>query len=174
MIITSIGAARAAQSAVIHWRILAVLAAGLLAGPASAQNNKSDVTISLVAQKVVAKDGKELLVAADRAVPGDVIQYEARCHNQGKQGVQQLAPSLPIPAGMVFVPGSARPAPAQASLDGRNFSALPLQRKVTRPGGQVVLEEIPATEFRALRWQVGDLAAGGKTNVSARTRLAQR
>ncbi len=173
-IITSIRAARSTQSVVNHCRIFTVLAAGFLAVPASAQSGRSDVTISLVAQKVVTKDGKEALVAADRAVPGDVIQYEAHCHNHSQQRVHRLSPSLPIPAGMVFVPGSARPAPAEASLDGMNFSSLPLQRRITRPGGQVAMVEVPATEYRALRWQVGNLDAGSKTNVTARTRLAQR
>lgn len=148
-----------------------IIAVILLAAPAHAQ---SQVAVSLLAQKVTVKEGKEILVSAERAVPGEVIQYDARYQNQGKRAVQQLAPTLPIPAGMVFVPNSAVPAPAQASLDGKSFAALPLKRQVTRPDGRVVEEEIPATEFRALRWQVGDLAAAGKTNVIARARLAQR
>ncbi len=145
----------------------------LLAPPARAQS-QGDVAVSLLARKVLVKEGKEILVPADRAVPGEVIQYDARYQNQGKRAVQQLAPTLPIPVGMVFIPDSAVPAPVQASLDGKTFAPLPLKRKVARAGGRVVEEEIPATEFRALRWQVGDLAAAGKTNVIARARLAQR
>jgi hypothetical protein len=35
-----------------------------------------------------------------------------------------------------------------------------------------VLEEVSATEYRALRWHASDLAAGAKTTVTARTMLA--
>lgn len=132
------------------------------------------MAVSLLARKVLVADGREKLVTAERALPGEVIQYDARYRNQSKGTVRQLAPTLPIPAGMVFVPDSATPAPAQASLDGKTFAPLPLKRRITRPDGQVVEEEIPATEIRAVRWQVGDLAAGGTTNVIARVRLAQR
>jgi len=151
----------------------ALILAGLLAaGNTSAQTAKNDLAISLTAKKVVTQaDGKEKLVAADRAFPGEVIQYDALYVNQSAKPLTSVAPTLPIPNGMVFVAASASPAPTEASLDGKKFERLPIVRKVTMPNGEEKEIEVPATEYRALRWKAGDLAAGGKTTVTARTKL---
>lgn len=133
---------------------------------------KNDLAISLTAKKVVLQaDGKEKLVAADRAFPGEVIQYDALYVNQSAKPLTGVAPTLPIPNGMVFVPESASPAPSEASLDGKKFEPLPILRKVRMPSGEEKQVEVPATEYRALRWKAGDLAAGAKTAITARTKL---
>jgi uncharacterized repeat protein (TIGR01451 family) len=133
---------------------------------------KSDLAISLIAKKVVLQaDGKESLVAADRAFPGEMIQYDALYENQSAKPLTSVAPTLPIPVGMVFVPESASPAPSEASLDGRKFEPLPILRKVRTPSGEEMKVEVAATEYRALRWKAGDLAPGAKTTITARARL---
>jgi uncharacterized repeat protein (TIGR01451 family) len=135
-------------------------------------NAKNDLAISLTAKRVIKQaDGKEKLLAADRAFPGEVIQYDALYVNQTAKPLTSVSPTLPIPNGMIFVPNSATPAPAEASLDGKSFQKIPIMRKVTTPAGEEKEEEIPATEYRALRWQAGDLAAGATTTVTARTKL---
>ena len=135
-------------------------------------NAKNDLAISLTAQKVVKQaDGKEKLLAADRAFPGEVIQYDALYRNQSAKPLSNVSPTLPIPNGMVFIPDSAAPAPAEASLDGKIFQRIPIMRKIRMPNGEQKEEEVPATEYRALRWQAGDLAAGATTTVTARTKL---
>jgi len=127
----------------------------------------------IAAKKVVkSTDGKERLLPADRAFPGEVIQYDALYQNQSAKPLSGVSPTLPIPSGMIFVPESATPAPAEASLDGKSFQPIPILRKVTLPNGDEKMEEVPATEYRALRWRAGDLAAGAKTTVTARTMLA--
>ena len=151
-----------------------ILAGITWAAPASAApaTAKSDLAISLTAKKVVKQpDGKEKLLAADRAFPGEVIQYDALYVNQAARPLTSVAPTLPIPNGMIFVPNSATPAPAEASLDGKSFQKIPIRRKVMTPAGEEKEEEVPATEYRALRWQPSDLAAGATTLVTARTRL---
>ena len=157
----------------------ALLCAGFLLNAASraaeprAAKGKSDLTIALTAQKVMKQsDGSEKLLAADRALPGELIQYDTLCQNQGAKALNNVAPMLPIPAGMVYVADSASPAPAEASLDGKTFSAIPLKRKVTMPTGEVTEQEVPATEYRALRWKLGEMAPGAKTVLVARTRIA--
>ena len=150
------------------------LALGGLSGAAApnAQNPKNDLAISLTARKVVKlADGKERLLPADRAFPGEVIQYDALYLNQSEAPLNNVSPTLPIPTGMVLVPESASPPPAEASLDGRTFEPIPLKRKVRLPNGDEKEEIVPPTEYRALRWHVGDMAAGAKATVSARTRL---
>ncbi len=140
--------------------------------PARAQS-KGDVVVSLVAQKVsVGADGKEALRVADRALPGEVIQYDAHYKNGGTKEVRALEPTLPIPSGLEYLPDSARPAPAKASLDGKTFAAFPLMRPVTMPDGQVVEHPVPFAEYRALRWNFDGLPAGQSITVSARARLS--
>jgi len=144
----------------------------ICAGATSAQN-ANDVVVTLKAQKVVrTSDGKEVLQVADRAMPGEVIQYDALYRNQGRTGVRNLQPTLPIPAGLEYLPDSANPAPSKASVDGKNFAPIPLMRQVALPDGKTKEEPIPTSEYRALRWDLGELDAGKNTLVSARARLA--
>ena len=141
------------------------------AEPAAAQS-KGDVQISLLARKVKADaEGKEQLIAADTARPGEVIQYDAVYRNTSRKAVLNLAPTLPIPAGMEFVAESALPVPAQASLDGRTFAPFPLVRKIQRPDGRIEEVPVPVSEYRALRWNVGELNADATTRIIARARL---
>lgn len=150
------------------------LAAFCISQSANAQSaGPGDVVVTLKAQKVQrAPDGKEVLKVADRAMPGEVIQYDALYKNQGKKGVRNLEPTLPIPRGLEYLPNSAHPAPAKASLDGKNFAPIPLKRQVSMPDGQTREELIPYSEYRALRWEVGDLEAGRTATISARAVLA--
>jgi uncharacterized repeat protein (TIGR01451 family) len=143
------------------------------ASPAGSPGNaKNDLSISLTAKRVVTQaDGKERLMPADRAFPGEVIQYDALYQNQTAKPLHAVAPTLPIPGGMVFVPNSASPAPTEASLDGKTFQKIPIVRKVTLPNGEQKEMEVSPTEYRALRWHAGELAAGANTTVTARTRL---
>jgi len=153
---------------------LALLVSALLAGATHAQN-ASDVVVTLKAQKVVrTSDGKEVLQVAEHATPGEVIQYDALYRNKGKTGVRNLQPTLPIPAGLEYLPDSAKPAPSKASVDGKNFAPIPLMRRIALPDGQTKEVPVPTSEYRALRWDLGDLDSGGNALVSARARLAVR
>lgn len=146
---------------------------GANAFAAEATKAKTPLAITLTAQKVAKQaDGKEKLLAANHALPGELIQYDALYHNQGARALNNVAPTLPIPAGMVYLADSASPAPAEASLDGKNFERIPIKRKVTTPSGETKEQEVAATEYRALRWQVGEMAPGAKTVIVARTRIA--
>jgi len=142
---------------------------------ASAQGTKNDVVVTLKAQKVgLAPDGKEVLQEAQRAMPGEVIQYDAVYRNQGRNGVRNLVPTLPIPPGLEYIADSARPAPSKGSLDGKNFAPLPLKRQVKLATGEMVEQAVPPAEIRALRWELGDLDGGAAAQISARARLAAK
>ena len=155
------------------WALAAWLALGAGAGHALAQD-QSGLTAMLVTMKVVPlADGKERLVHAVEVRPGEVVQYVATYRNAFAAGIRDLQPALPIPTGMQFVPRSATPQPTHASLDGRVFEPIPLTRLVKLADGSVRTQAVPASEYRALRWSLGDLAAGASTNVTARARLLQ-
>jgi uncharacterized repeat protein (TIGR01451 family) len=148
---------------------LAFVVALALTMTVSAQ--QQDVRVDLTARRVVLADGKESLLAADKAKPGDVIQYDAIYKNTGKAAVQNVGATVPIPAGLALVAESAKPAAEQASLDGKNFSAFPLTRDVKNDAGVVEKQPVPLEQYRALRWSLPELAPGATATVSLRARV---
>jgi hypothetical protein len=132
----------------------------------------SDVVAELSASKVVTgPDGETLLVPADEIRPGEVVQYQAVYRNAGDAQIQHLAPVLPVPLGLEYLPNSAEPAQVSASLDGRRFAPVPLRRRVTLPDGRDEWREVPYAEYRFLRWQLGDLPPAESAVVRARMRV---
>ncbi len=148
--------------------VLLIAAASALSTPAFA---KDDVVVELTAHKVVASAGAEKMESAEKAKPGDVLQYEANYRNDTKAAVSNLQATLPIPDGLELLLESAKPAGAQASLDGKIFAPLPLTREVAGADGKKTNEPVPAREIRALRWSAPQLAAGEKFTVSARAKV---
>ncbi|MGC8743171.1 MAG: hypothetical protein ACP5T0_04760 [Verrucomicrobiia bacterium] len=135
---------------------------------------KGDLDINLVAQKVITTpNGKERLVSAEKAAPGDVILYTATYKNRGKGLIRELEPNLPIPTGTEFIPDSAKPKPAMASIDGKIFEPVPIKRKVVIDGKEVE-KEVPQTQYRALRWKVDTLEAGKDFKVEARVKVLSK
>ncbi len=143
----------------------------LMLAPALARAG-GDVSVVLTAQRVTLANGKEALVSAERARPGDVIEYRAVYRNGGSRPVRDLAATLPVPQGMEFLPGAAAPQPMLASLDGKTFEPMPLQRRVRLADGREVTREVPAAEYRFLRWSLGTLGARESRTVMARVRVS--
>lgn len=130
-----------------------------------------DVRVALTAQRVSVTDGKEVFATAEKARPGDVIEYRAVYRNDGKTAVRELFATLPVPTGLEYLPKTAAPAVVLASTDGSSFSPVPLLRKERTADGREVVREVPLAEYRALRWPVGTLAAKESRTVSARMRV---
>lgn len=134
---------------------------------------KNDLEIALTAQSVVRDvSGQESLVANVSVEPGDVVAYTAVYRNHGAQPLRQLVPTLPVPAGMEFIAGSAQPAPATASLDGKKFEPYPIRRTHKLADGREVTTEIPVSAYRALRWSAGDLSPKDALTVVIRARVS--
>lgn len=143
----------------------------VLAGSKVFAADTQAVDVRLQAFQVSASQGGEKLTPALEAEVGDTIEYQITYHNQGKTAAQAVAATLPIPAGsMSYLAGSAAPKAVQASLDGKTFGALPLTREVVRKGLRVI-ERVPASEYRFLRWNLGDLAPGQSLTVSSRMKV---
>lgn len=131
-----------------------------------------DLTAELVASKVTQDaDGTEVLVPADKGQPGDVIEYVATYTNKSGKDLLNLKAVVPIPAGTEYLNGTAKPKPPEASLDGQKFDPIPLKRTVKLADGSAEVQPVPPTEYRALRWDIGELAPGKAAKVSARVRL---
>ena len=132
---------------------------------------RAEVKVEMKAEKISIQQGKETTSPATQAAPGDVVQYTATYKNTDKKPAQQVFATLPVPAATEYVSGSAVPAGAMASTDGTKFSPIPLKRLVKNSAGKTVEQEIPFSEYRALRWSLGDLAGGESRTVSARVKL---
>jgi uncharacterized repeat protein (TIGR01451 family) len=130
-----------------------------------------DLKVVLDAHKVVVDAaGKESLVAADNAQPGDIVQYTATYRNQGQKSVTGLEATIPVPQNTAYIAGSASPAKAKATAGGDKFEAMPLRHTIKREGKEVN-ENVPYAEYRALRWFPGTLAPGKELKFILRTRL---
>ena len=135
--------------------------------------NKDSVTVKLVAEKIVTQpDGKESFTSADKAGPGDIIEYKATYKNDGNADVKNLAATLPVPKnGMEYLSETAFPKPVKASVDGKTFEAIPLKRVITLQNGKSEIRLIPTSEYRFLRWEIPQIPAGKSMLVKARMKL---
>lgn len=149
----------------------AVLIAVASFAPATA-SAENPVHVALTAQRVTVVDGRETFAPANEAKPGEVLVYRATCSNDGPKTVHSVLATLPIPAGLEYLPRTAAPAVVQASLDGKTFAPLPLVRRVRGADGREVVQEVPPSEYRFLRWSVGTLAPKAARTVTARARVA--
>jgi uncharacterized repeat protein (TIGR01451 family) len=129
--------------------------------------------ISLEAYRVVTNaDGKQDLVAAKQAKPGDVLEYRAVYRNESSRALRNVVATLPLPeGGMEYLPDAAALKTAVASIDGKSYAALPLKRTVLLANGKREEQLVPANQYRFLRWTLGDLPAGATKTVSARVRI---
>lgn len=150
--------------------VAAMAIAAFTALPAAAQKEPDPLESRLSAHKIAVAEGRETRVDAATAKPGDVIEYVATYRNAGKVALKGLQATLPIPRETEFIPGSTTPADAKASIDGRTFADIPLKRKVTR-NGQQIEEQVPYREYRALRWNAGELGGEKTMAFTARVRV---
>lgn len=129
------------------------------------------VSAVLQAYKVVATADGVRYTPTTQALPGDTIEYRTTYRNNGSTAMRELLATLPVPdGGMRYLPGSAAPAAVQASTDGIHFAPAPLTRSVVR-NGRRELEAVPVSEYRFLRWKLGELAPGASITVISRMRL---
>ena len=151
----------------------AVLFGVVVASPVIAQQTGNQVSKPVEATLSVFRvgksaEGKEALLPADKAAPGDTLEYQTAHKNNGKSAIKSLVATLPLPDGISYLPGSAKPANAEASVDGKVFAAIPLKTMVKNAQGKLEERLVPYSDYRALRWALGELPANDQTTVSAR------
>ena len=153
-----------------QWLYRAMLAMTIALGVAHAQQ-KGPLESTLEQRKVAkAADGRESLVPATNVRPGDVIEYAATYRNTGRAPITGVQATVPIPANTEYVPGSANPQDAKASVDGVTYAAMPLKRKAVRDG-KAIEETVPAREYRYLRWSAAQVAGEQSVTFTARVRV---
>jgi len=134
---------------------------------------QESVTVELTNRKVV-KDpnGKEKFESAEKAKPGDVIEYKAIYRNKGKNPAVNVMATIPVPLGTEYIPGSAKPSKVAASTDGKEYAPVPLKKKVTLPSGQTEMRAVPYEEYRFMRWELKKLSPAESTTVVMRVRIS--
>jgi uncharacterized repeat protein (TIGR01451 family) len=142
----------------------------MAASTASSQARSDALSVALTHQKVALVDGKEALVEAKSAKPGDVIEYRATYRNESDKPLQSVEATLPVPVGTAVLPASLA-AGATASLDGSGFQPIPLKRRVKQSNGKEVEVLVPYSEYRFLRWKVGSLDSGKSAVYVARVKV---
>ena len=143
----------------------------LISGSAVAQTPQNVVVTMEVKKVAKGEDGKETMLSAEQAKPGDILQYTATYANKTKKIWRDLEATIPIPTYTEYVPGSSRPAGAKASLDGQKFQSIPLRRKVTQADGKELTQLVPYGEYRSLRWFTGKLMENQELKFSTRVKV---
>jgi len=139
-----------------------LLAPRLAAAPAQAPK-----TLVVTARNLTAETARV-------AKPGDVIRYGLVFTNVTAGPVKNIQFVDPIPAGMVYVLGSAaadRPVRLEYSIDGgKSYSAQPVIAVVQ--DGKTVEQPAPRERYTHVRWTVlGSLAPGAKVTAEFRTQV---
>jgi uncharacterized repeat protein (TIGR01451 family) len=133
--------------------------------------SQGKVNVVLTANKIVVVNGSEKKEPGDKAKPGDVIEYVADYTNTDKQSVNQVQANLPVPSGMEYLPGTAVPANVTATTDGTHFAPVPLKRSVKGADGKMKEELVPTSEYKSLRWDLGEIGAGATKSVKTRMKV---
>lgn len=128
--------------------------------------------INLVRSKVVVERGREVKESAALAKPGDILEDVATYTNTSRIALKNLEATLPIPPNTEIVLASVTPRNAKASIDGKEFSTLPLVSRVRQPNGVDAEVAVPLSEYRYLRWYPGQLVPGKPISVSARFKVS--
>ncbi|WP_416762710.1 hypothetical protein ACNI65_09920 [Roseateles sp. So40a] len=107
--------------------------------------------------------------------PGDVVDVEVRYVNAAGKPATDVRLTLPVPAGglRVLLGGSSDTPPQFASLDGKRYDPIPLKRELRLADGRRATIDVPTSEYRFVRWHLGDLPAGAERAVRARLQLPE-
>jgi uncharacterized repeat protein (TIGR01451 family) len=127
--------------------------------------------VTLAASKIVKLEGSEQKQSGDKAKPGDVIEYVAEYKNTDKGLVRDVVATLPIPKGMEYMPQTAAPGDVMASTDGVSYASIPLKKTVRDASGRMIQELVPYSEYRSLRWTLGDIPGEKSKSVKARMKV---
>lgn len=124
--------------------------------------------LSVVNAFVVKSDnGTETLVPVNASTvvkSGDVLEYQGLFTNTGDR-VRKMDVTLSIADGLELV-GGIDPTQASASMDGSRFVRMPIRVNI---GGQV--QNLPLSQYKALRWTVEEVGLGATAVVKYRAKV---
>jgi uncharacterized repeat protein (TIGR01451 family) len=135
---------------------------------------KSLVSISITAEKEVTVNKVTKKVAATTMNPGDVIFYTLNYINSGDDAATSAVLDDPIPAGTVYILGSAYGEGADIifSIDGKTFKKPSLLTyEIKNRNGSLEKRTASPEEYTHIRWVIPKIAAGAKGNVGFQVRI---
>ena len=156
----------------VHAQQPAATGKAVSANVSNAQAKSEPLIVTLARQKVILSDGKESLHSAEVARPGDILEEVATYSNRSSAPLKSLQATLPIPPSTELLIASIKPTGAKASLDGNEFSNLPLKRRVKQANGVEIELAVPISEYRYLRWYPGELLPGKSLVFTARFKVS--
>ena len=152
---------------------VAVLALSLLVPLAAASD--AGLTGNLEAFRVViAEDGKEDFLPADRARPTDIIEYRLTYRNSGSDAVRNIFITDPIPTGAEYIEASATDPDrgrVEFSVDGgQTFKHWPIVIVQRDEDGNKTEAQATPDMVTHIRWVISDtFNPAGEITVSYRT-----
>lgn len=154
-----------------------ILGLGLLslALPAAAQVAEPQA-LTITAENVTAQAADRVDAAAGVSLPGDVIEYRLTFTNHTEGAVSDVVLNDPIPAGLVFVPGSVTASRADLLLEysidaGVSWSTDPVIEIET--AGISRTQPAPAEAYTHVRWTItGEVNPGAQVTARFRARVA--
>jgi len=135
---------------------------------------KSLVSISITAEKEVTVNKVTKKIAATTINPGDVIFYTLSYINSGDDAATSVVLNDPIPAGTVYIPGSAYGEGAEIvfSVDGKTFNRPSLLTyEIKNRNGSLEKRTASPEEYTHIRWVMTKIAGGARGNVGFQVRI---
>lgn len=135
--------------------------------PTAISNDGADFLSVVNAFVVKSENGVETLVPVNVSTSvksGDVLEYQGLFTNTGDR-VRKMDVTLSIADGLELV-GGIHPTQASASMDGNRFVRMPIRVNI---GGQV--QNLPLSQYKALRWTVEEVGLGGTAVVKYRAKV---
>lgn len=134
-------------------------------GNSNAQAVNSKITASLVS---VGANGQETLVPVSsntRLQSGNILEYQGFFTNTNADRVRKMTVTMSIPQ-QVELLGAIAPDFPYGSVDGNNFSRMPLRGQID---GKV--QEIPLQYYQAVRWDLEGIGLNDTVQVKYRARV---
>ncbi|OPH37859.1 hypothetical protein B5J93_07635 [Moraxella equi] len=113
-------------------------------------------------------NGQETLTPINAGTPiksGDILEYQGLFTNNSSERVRSMDVTLSIADSLELV-GGIHPRFPHATIDGSRFVRSPIRANV---GGQV--QELPLSDYKALRWTLEDIGLGGTSVVKYRAKV---
>jgi hypothetical protein len=157
-------------------QLRACLAAILLACSTLIYAQGNELSVKLHLERTTVVDGKTVKVLTERAAPGEILQYVVTYENVthmlggNARPLSGVLATLPIPSEMVYT-GSTQPKPTFASIDGKTFAAYPIVKPVKQTDGTIKNIQVDWAEYKALRWNLPEIAVKSRVDVSASVQL---
>ena len=144
----------------------------LLAVPVFA---KSQVSISMKAEKEVIVNKEKKMVEAKEINSGDVIFYTLSYVNSGDDAATKAVLDDPIPTGTVYIDGSAlgKDAEITFSIDGGKTFKKPslLTYEIKLPDGKMEKRVASPELYTHIRWTIGVVPAHGSGQAGFQVRV---